>query len=294
MKFGICTTTDDCDAPGVDGFDYIELSGRELCALDEDAFDQLCGRIQRGGVPCLRLNTYCPPEIVIAGEGFSVERAAAYAHHCARRAGALGVRSVGIGSPRSRTLPDGFSRRQALQQAVEFFRVTAREFESFGIVVCIEPLAHCYCNFINRVSEALQLLRDSEAPNLRLLLDFYNLEREGEDDINLTRLLPDLAHVHVSDDDGSPYQRSYLSHQRAQEHLRRVERLYHAGYDGTISLEIDVPYDSIRARASLTILKTIQEENHYVKSTEKDRRISSDHGRGTYTDDVAVSAENAG
>lgn len=255
MKFGLCTSATDYGALLNTDYDYIELRGREICTMKTREFNQLCHQIHVGGLPCLRLNSYCPPSVVIAGNGFSLEEARGYARLCANRAYALGVKGVGIGSPFSRNLSSTFDKAEALHQAEDFFKVTSQEFNEFGITVCIEALAKCFCNFINQVQEAQDIVTAAHEPNLRLLLDFYNMEHENEDAAPLEDFMSNVAHIHMSDDDGSPFKRSYLRPDKEQEHINRIHKLINLGYDGTLSVEIDVNFNSLRAQESLQILR---------------------------------------
>lgn len=255
MKFGCCTTIEYYQTLKQLGFDFIELSGRSITALDDQSFGRICQLLNDEKLPCLGLNAYCPPEIVIAGPGFDLKKAQNYAAHCAKRAATMGVMKVGIGSPNSRNLPEGFGRKRALAQAADFFKATAEQFEKFGIVVCIEALGICYCNFINQTAEALELVQKIRSPHVKLVLDFYNMEHSGEGDREITQIFPYIEHVHISDDDGSPSRRYFLKEEKFQIHKERLKRLQQGGYNKTIAIEIDLPVNEVLAKQSLDWIK---------------------------------------
>ena len=237
------------------GLDYVELSGRNVCAMEESAFRELRRLIKSGSLPCLGFNAYCPLQVRIAGPGFSVEAAREYAKMCLARAGELNVQVVGIGSPMSRNLPEGYDRNLAIHQAEEFFAVTAEVFAEQNIYVCVEALGNCYCNFINRLQEAQDIVRAVNMENLKLVLDFYNMEHSGEADLPLFPFINDIVHAHISDDAGSPKMRWFLKPEKRNLHSARIKRLLKAGYLGAMTLEIDLPADFNEARQSLCILK---------------------------------------
>ncbi len=237
------------------GFDYVELSGRNVCAMDQAAFEKLRRMVESGRLPCLGFNAYCPPEVRIAGPGFSAEYAREYALRCLSRAVELNVQVVGIGSPMSRNLPAGFDRNLAMHQAEEFFAVTADVFAAQSIFVCVEALGPCYCNFINTLAEALSLVRAVNMGNLKLVADFYNMEHSGEADIPLFPFVNDIVHAHISDDAGSPQMRWFLKHDKRDTHISRIKRLRGAGYLGAVTLETDLPAELHAARQSLQILR---------------------------------------
>ena len=238
------------------GYDFIEISGRNVCRMEQADFRNLLTLIHGGTLPCVGFNAYCTPDIKIAGPGFSEEVIRQYAYLCCERAEMLGVSLIGIGSPFSRTLPDGFSRQRANEQAVSFYQITADVFSGAGITVCVEALAGCYCNFINTVEEAAEIVRLSDRPNLKLVIDFYNMEHAREADIDLSPYLDLIAHVHISDDAGSPQKRWFLKESKFLVHQDRVRRLLHAGYQGDISLEVDLPLTLKEASRSLETLRT--------------------------------------
>jgi sugar phosphate isomerase/epimerase len=255
MKFGCVTAIADYLLMQKAGFDYVELSGRNVCAMDQAAFDELQRMFQTGGLPCFGFNAYCPPEVRIAGPGFSMETARDYAKRCLSRAVELNVHVVGVGSPMSRNLPEGFDRNLAIHQAEEFFAVTAEVFAAQNIYVCVEALGPCYCNFINRLQEAQSIVRAVDRENLKLVLDFYNMEHSGEADIPLFPYINDIVHAHISDDAGSPQKRWFLKNEKRDLHIARVKRLLKAGYLGAVTLETDLPADLHEAKQSLCILK---------------------------------------
>jgi sugar phosphate isomerase/epimerase len=255
MKYGCCITIDDYELAVELGFDYIELAGKEVCSYDDKEFSKLVDKIRSGKIPCLGFNAYCSPEITIAGPKFDVKKAMQYASFCAVRAAELGVKKIGIGSPNSRNLPEDFNRKLAVEQAVLFFKVTAEEFAKHSITVCVEALGKCYCNFINYLDEAVDLTEKINMPNVKIVLDFYNMEHENEADIDLKPILPYIAHTHISDDDNSPLKRYFLKPEKSHVHLKRIRQLKQLGYDDTISLEVDLPINDVLASQSLALLK---------------------------------------
>ena len=237
------------------GLDYVELSGRNVCAMEESGFRQLRRMIRSGALPCLGFNAYCPPDVRIAGPGFSAWTAKEYAKRCLARAAELNVQVVGVGSPMSRNLPEGYDRNLAMHQAQEFFAVTSEVFAAQNMYVCVEALGPCYCNFINRLADAQNIIRAVNMENVKLVLDFYNMEHSGEADIPLFPFINDIVHAHISDDAGSPQKRWFLKPEKRELHAARVRRLRDAGYQGAMTLEIDLPADLSEVKQSLQILK---------------------------------------
>lgn len=238
------------------GFDYVELRGRALMAMSLREVEELRGQLEARGLPCLAINAYCPPEITIAGPRYDRARARRYAEELSLRAGLIGAKKIGIGSPCSRTLPEGYDRALARRQCGEFLADTAEVFAKEKVETGIEPLGYCFCNFINHLEEAYELAVSLDGYPVGITLDFYNMEQSGEADIELERFADRIIHAHISDDWGSPNLRSPLDAEKLALHAARVEKMMKAGYDDTLTLELDVPMDEA-ARESLRMMRAM-------------------------------------
>lgn len=260
MSAGISIVPGEAALAHACGFDYVELAGKCVQAMSAREFDALRRELDDAGIGCRGLNAYCPAELVISGPGANADAASSYARRLLPRARALGVKVVGIGSPFSRILPDGYDRVMARHQAIHFFRATGEVFAMAGIQVCVEALGRCYCNWINRVDEAIEIAQAVASAGVGVVVDFYNMEHEGEANRSFSEgEMGRILHAHLSDDDGSPQRRSFLRPAQADGHIARIRGLCAAGYAGDFTLEIDVPLDPARAMASLAIMRQAAE-----------------------------------
>jgi len=237
------------------GYDYVELSGKKICQMKDAEFKKNVEFLKKIGMACLAMNAYCTPEITIVGSSFDLEKAKKYAEKCAYRANILGVKKINIGSPGSRQLPENYDRKIAYNQSKDFFAVTAMEFNKYGIEVCIEALGKCYCNYLNTVEEAAYLCREIEMDNLKIVVDFYNMEHSQEADISLEEYQDIIGHVHISDDAGSPMKRFFMMQDKFSIHKKRIQALSILGYYEMISVEIDLEVDEIKAKQSLDLIR---------------------------------------
>ena len=257
MLFGCSSSPEDISFVSDAGFDYVELPGKKVITMEEDDFSSLYRKLQELSLPALFFNSYCSADIIIAGPKFDRVSVRSYAEKIAERGSLLGIKGVGIGSPNSRILPQDFSDDTALSQLKEFLNITTEILDKKGITVALEPLGKCFCNFINSVKEASSVLTCGVLPQVTILPDFYNMEHEGEADMDLSPVIHQTSHIHISDDqDNIPTMRSYLKEEKIPIHTRRIQNLLKTGYDKTITLEIDVPVITERARKSLVVIKT--------------------------------------
>lgn len=258
MKFGHCAQFEELSAVKDSGYDFTELRGKAVAALPEQDFESLCQSLSDLELPCVGFNAYCSAEVVIAGPGYDRENTKRYARHLAARAKKLGIRQVGIGSPASRTLPEGFDRDLAATQMREFLLDSAECFALVNVRVALEPLAPFFCNFVNNYDEGMEYVAALSDNGIGLILDFLNMELSHEDDRDLRPLVPYVLHTHISDYDETPWHRDELKPALYKVHQDRLRRLCDAGYDGTVSIETDLAYDRERAIQTLHAIKNLR------------------------------------
>ena len=254
MKYGCSAHIPETRMVKEAGYDYVVYRGKEVAALTEEDYQETVRLLKDTGLPCISLNAYCSDDLVVAGPAYDREKTLAYARLLAPRAAALGVKTVGVGSPAARRIPEDFDRTKALSQFAEFLADTAAVFGEYGIAVSIEPLGYCFCNLVNRMDEALALA-DMLTPPMDLTIDYYNMEQSNEADLDLQPYIGRVAHVHVSDDEGDCYRRCPLLPEKKQLHQERMRQLAQLGYDGYVTLEIDLALDPESISGTLRMLK---------------------------------------
>lgn len=239
------------------GFEYIVLPGTFLFVASEKEIQGLRKKLQSVNVASKTINRYCPQDIKMAGDGYSPDKAREYAKVLSAKCAETGCESVGIGSPLSRRIDGNISFVEALKQISEFVSITADEFRKYHIVTCIEPLSFQFCNLINSLKEAEEIINSIDADDVKMIADLYNIALDGLTDNNTADFINDIYHVHVSDDEGSVWKRSWLKPEKKGIYENEIRHLISNGYKGDITLEIDVPFDFEKASESAKMLKDI-------------------------------------
>jgi len=250
MQFGYSAMPAYCRAAQEAGYDYVELPGKVVAAMSAKEFTTFAATLN---IPAFGINAFCPAEVVLTGPKHDLAVVCDYTEKLSKRAANLGVKTVGIGSPMSRNLPKEFDRELAKTQLENSLIEIANILGKNDITACLEALAACYCNTVNTLEEAAEIVRRLQHPNLNIVLDFYNMEHMGEADVDLTGI--PFIHAHISDDDGAPNLRSYLKPEKREIHQKRIGSLVKQGYGGGITLEVDVAFDPFRAKESLCIMQ---------------------------------------
>jgi len=233
MRFGCCAGPEMGEVLAQAGYDYIELSvSRHLQPeMDSQEWDALHRDIEGQPLPVEVFNTFLPADLKVTGPSVDAERIGRYLKVALERAAGLGGEVIVFGSGGARGIPEGFPRKRAWQQLLDFVRRAGEEAARVGMLIAIEPLNRAECNVLTDLEEAVQLAREADHPQMRVLADLYHMVREAEPMARLLTAGEWIAHVHVADTDrrapgsGSyPYPAFFAA-------LRQI------GYDGRCSIE---------------------------------------------------------
>ena len=242
MKFGCCLNMVATGADGTGqewleslaecGFDYVEMPTAQMMELDDQAFAALKERIARTGLTCETSNNFFPTYFRLTGPEVDLESVLDYARRALTRAEELGVQYLVFGSGPAKQVPQGFPLEEGYRQVVELLKQVA------PIAREHEPLRKAECNLINTFAEGVQLARDVDHPNVRVLVDFYHLTEEAEP---VQHLLEDgrefLRHVHFA----NPTGRVFPVRGDEADYGSFIDALKTLGYDLHVSCEAYAP-----------------------------------------------------
>jgi sugar phosphate isomerase/epimerase len=261
MRIGCCASIDNYKAVCDAGYDYIELPGAKISAMTEDEFSAAKKTVLEGPIDCNGFNASIPPHVKITGPEFDPKVAREYAELVCSRAQALGAKYVGIGSPMSRRLPEGYDYNKAIDQAMEFLTIIAEVAQKYNITILWEALTRILCNFVNYQKEALEMVKKLNLPNVKLVVDFFQMETNGDEDVtDIAEEMKYTEHLHVSDYvDGK---RTFLLPEKREFHKKCLAAAKAGGYDITVSVEPDVGVGTVEVEGKQTaeLLKSILAE----------------------------------
>ncbi|MCB0790282.1 MAG: TIM barrel protein [Flavobacteriales bacterium] len=112
------------------------------------------------------------PELQLFGDGAVRAELIDHLVRMAEVAAACGAARMVFGSPASR-LRHGLSMPEAMKIATDLFRHLGERIAPLGVVVCVEPNPSIYagCDFVNRIEEAVALVREVGHPAVRVQMD---------------------------------------------------------------------------------------------------------------------------
>ena len=147
--------------------------------------------------------------------------------------GDLGARLMIHGSPKQRTLQEGWNREESWKYTVDTFATCMDAAKERGVTYCIEALSLANTNFINTVDEALDMVRKVDHPNFQTMVDCCSGSTEDNPLPDLFRKVGvRMKHVHVNDPNGRGPGFGDLKFGPVLKALRDLE------YEGYISLEV--------------------------------------------------------
>ena len=234
---GVCSSIANAVKIEEAGGAYLEGNVQKFLVPDRDdaEFEKNLASLKDSPIPMYAFNGFLPKEIVVTGENANPEAAIAWAAVAIPRAKKSGAKYIVFGSAESRRLRDGFPKEKADEQFVALLKEMGKIAAENGITVVVEPLQYNECNYINKVSEGLEIVEKTGHPNIMCLADIYHMLAVGED----AGVLVDgvrsgkIVHVHVAElqdraAPGTHNDPNILPYYRA---------LKEAGYKGGISIE---------------------------------------------------------
>lgn len=247
MQIGCCMPVTKYDELAKIGYDYVEFPAWQVAEMSEEDCHVLAEKLA-GSIPCIRLNAFCRGTPAIVGDAYCPDAAREYAEKLAKNASILGVQCIGIGSPAARKLPEGYDMELADRQCVEFVRITARAAAAYGIDILLEAVHRGFCNYLNATDHAMALVNTIAEPNVRLVVDLYNMALQGEDISTLGRYIPLTRHLHVSTA-GEGLARGLYGDEDADACLKDFEAIAATSYRETVSIEPDAAALTVESAA---------------------------------------------
>ncbi|MBQ9942617.1 MAG: sugar phosphate isomerase/epimerase [Christensenellaceae bacterium] len=264
MKIGCCGSMIDPkgDPIGIEaldvlaeaGYDYIELSLRDLAVLDENEYAKLRARVLSSPLRCESCNNMLPSHLKVTGEDPKQEEALDFLHGAFARAQELGAKAIVFGSPLSKNVQPGFDHAAARQQLLHFVRKLGDVAAQYGLTIGMEPINAGESNLLVSAEETCEFVKEADHPNIQLLVDYYHLSLDGEDPAVVLKSGEYIRHIHFSG-----------VHPRVFPKTREedpgyevfIENLAKVGYKGRVSIEAYTQDFAADAEASLAMMRQL-------------------------------------
>lgn len=214
------------------GYDYVELSLRDVAALPEGDFQALADYVEGAGIPVCACRDMLPDDLPFTGAGVNATALHGYLSHALGRARRLGVKVAVLDAARARTVPDGGDFPFAWRQLGNFLRLCQGHARECGVTVALEPLRKADCTLLNLVSEATLIAGLLQLSHIAVAAHTGHMAMASEPLSALRRAAPLLKHVTVE----SALERALPRPGDGEDHARLFDILSDIGYRGGVTL----------------------------------------------------------
>ena len=253
MKIGSCAPIAEIKALAEMGFDYIETNFSRIARMTDEEFEEAKKDVLESGIKIEACNGFFHSKFVLyafdpeTGEGTDgfaeIEKNVYdYVKLGFERVSQLGTEVVVIGSSFARSIPEGMKPEVAEKQFSRVLEICADAAAEYGIKVTVEPLNPLETNFINTLSDSLDLIDKIDHPNLLAMNDFYHSLIQNEPLSTLDRAGERLVHIHICRAD-----RYNCTMKDKDDMLPLVQYLADMGYEGRLSFEGKTEGDRLEA-----------------------------------------------
>ncbi len=199
MKIGCCASLDQAVMLQEAGFDFLEVPVVSLMGENQQQVNERIKAYQDSPLPVEVCNILLPGSLKVTGNQVDQQALDTYLAKMLPRVKEIGADTVVFGSGGARTYPTDFSAGEAHRQIVHFLQMVAWYAESLELTMVIEPLNREESNAINTVLEATALAEEVNHPSIKVLADFYHMQKEQEPLTNIAKADRWIRHIHVAD-----------------------------------------------------------------------------------------------
>lgn len=254
--FGIRTEPDMAAQLKAVGYDFIEIGVATSLKpeISDEAFAPEMERLKNCALPIRSCNQFIPPQLKLVGPLADHDKALKYAITACRRAGALGIPYIILGSGAARRVPVGFDPAEAKIQFIDFCQKLGDLIKDLKVTVIIEQLNKSETNLINTLTECCDYVDAIERERIKLLADFYHMSKDGEDSGAILKAGNRILHCQIAERENRMAPGTY-----GEDFSAFFKALKDIGYRGGISCESSWPAQNIEA-AWIKALKTMRSQ----------------------------------
>jgi 5-keto-L-gluconate epimerase len=145
-----------------------------------------------------------------------------------------------IGGVRGKLSGESDQQEEQRAAAIDTIRRCGRVAQDLGVFLLLEPINRNETNFINTSLDGLALIKEIDHPSIRLLVDSYHMDIEGEDPCTAIRNAAGLlGYIHFADTKRLPPGQGQINFPAI------IQTLVDIGYCGFVTAEIlPIPDDA--------------------------------------------------
>ena len=160
------------------------------------------------------------------------------------------MKTLVFGSSGSRNIPDGFPRKEGMDQFISLCKKIAPLAEKYDVTIVLEPLNKGESNIINSVAEGAEIVTSVDHKNFMLLADIFHMLRENEGAENIIKHGDLIRHIHIAENTGREAPGA-----NGEDFTRYFRALREIDYKGLMSIECNWKDLTLQAQPALTELR---------------------------------------
>ena len=147
-------------------------------------------------------NVLFPGSLKIAGPAVEETKVLDYLNSVLVRAKAAGVKRLVLGSGGARRLPDDYDQEKAKVEFAALAKKMGIAARPYGVTIILEQLNSTETNFLNKLSEAAEVVRRVDHPNFKLNADIYHMLKEGESPEEIRKAGDVIVYAEIAEKEG--------------------------------------------------------------------------------------------
>ena len=235
------------------GYDFIEFPLMSLVELSNEDFNEILDLVKSLNLKCNSTCNFFPESIKLQNPEFDKEKFTSYLDRAFEIASAIGAEKIIFGSAAARKRDEETTSKDAAKHQIitllqDFIGPKAAQND---IKILIEPMSYSAGNVINTILEADEIVKQTNHPNVELMIDLLHMQNNNEPVETILEVLKDVEHIHISD-----LERGLPSEKMNPFLLKAFKLLRKNGYSNTISFET-VSGSLDEMTKALNLLKTL-------------------------------------
>jgi sugar phosphate isomerase/epimerase len=217
------------------GYRYLVESISKLFSplnVSDDQFRANLEKLQKLKTPMYAGYLFIPGELKLVGPEINEAKVLEYVTIVFQRCQKAGVNLITWGSGGARRVPDGFDKIKAKEQFISIAKKIAAIAGRYKIVLALENLNSTETNFINTLSEAIDIVNKVDHPNFKLCVDIYHMLKENESPSVIAQARKIAVHCDIAEKENRTP--PGVAGQDFKEYLAALRKI---GYNGKIIIE---------------------------------------------------------
>lgn len=238
ILLGICSSPLQAEKLKAAGFQFIEGSVANVLkpGMADAEYAAEIEKLKACALPIRSCNSFIPKTFRLTGPETTHSEALTYAVTACRRADAIGIPYIVLGSGPARSLPEGFDPAKGKEQFIVFCRELGDRIRECKVTVVLEPLPVRSTNLLHKVAEGIDYVDAIDRPRIQLLADIHHMLSEKEDPDSIRKAGARILHCHIAELQGGSAPGTY-----GEDFRGYFKALKDIGYTGGVSCECAWP-----------------------------------------------------